>query len=49
MVFIKTRILPPIRADTTDEGGESLLHKKWLKMENLDSRKKQVKIYSGGY
>jgi len=39
MVFIKTRILPPIRADTTDEGGESLLHKKWLKMENLDSRK----------
>ena len=37
----KARMLPPIRADLAYEirSGESQLHKKWLKKENLDSRK----------
>jgi len=44
MMNAKAYILPPIRADTVYGYGEPQLIKKWLKKENLDSRKNDGKL-----
>jgi len=44
MMNAKSYMLPPIRADTAHGYREPQLMKKWLKRENLDSRRNDGKL-----